>query len=278
MSTVDTVEPVIESTATDLLKALRSDLREGAAEGMSRQEARYLVDLYYSMQEFRKRTANQARAADEAEEPFHTTALILDHVDGLERTIKSTLDKWTDGQEIGVWAKSQTGIGPVIAAGLIAHIDPYRAKTAGAVWRFAGVDPTSEWKKGEKRPYNAKLKVLVWKIGESFSRIRGKDALYAQLLNQRKEYEEAQNIRGAYAERAQEIMDRKGYRKDTGAWKHLEDGKLPPSMIEQRVRRWTAKMFLAHFLETWRSIEGLPIVKPYPVEHMGHAHEIAPPE
>lgn len=274
MTTTD--EPT--NGSAEFLTALRRDLREAASQGLGDKEARYLVDLYYSMQDYRKATANQARAASEDEEPFYTTALVLAHVDGVERAIKSALDKWTDQTEIGRWAKSQTGIGPVLAAGLIAHIDPHKAETAGAVFRFAGMDPTMKWNKGEKRPYNASLKQVVWKIGESFSRQRGKDSFYAEKLRERKEYETAKNEAGEYASRAVEIMERKGYRKETGAWKHLEAGQLPPSMIESRVRRWTAKLFLAHFWEKWRELEGLSVPLPYPIAHQDHVHKIDPPE
>ena len=146
------------------------------------------------------------------------------------------------------------------------------------MWRFAGVDPSMKWEKGQKRPYNASLKQVAWKIGESFSRQRHREGFYTTKLNERKEYEEAQNAKGAYAERAKEIMDRKGYKKDTGAWKHLEEGHLPPSMIESRIRRWTAKLFLSHLWQTWRQIEGLPVPNPFPVEHLGHVHTIDPPK
>lgn len=52
------------------------------------------------------------------------------------------------------------GIGPVISAGLLAHIDIHRAVTVGHIWRFAGLDPSVKWLKKTKRPWNAGLKVL----------------------------------------------------------------------------------------------------------------------
>jgi hypothetical protein len=42
--------------------------------------------------------------------------------------------------------------------------------TAGSWWKFAGLDPTTKWKKKTKRPWNARLKVLVWKTTGSFVR------------------------------------------------------------------------------------------------------------
>jgi hypothetical protein len=43
---------------------------------------------------------------------------------------------------------------------LLARIDIVKAPTAGHIWRYAGLDPTVRWNKGEKRPWNAGLKVL----------------------------------------------------------------------------------------------------------------------
>jgi hypothetical protein len=44
-----------------------------------------------------------------------------------------------------VTCNSIKGIGPVIAAGLLANIDITKAPTAGHIWRFAGLDPSSKW-------------------------------------------------------------------------------------------------------------------------------------
>ena len=55
-----------------------------------------------------------------------------------------------------------------ISAGLMANIDITKVQTAGQIQAFAGLDPTREWNKGEKRPYNARLKALCWKIGQCF--------------------------------------------------------------------------------------------------------------
>ena len=52
---------------------------------------------------------------------------------------------YVEKQPIGQWLLSVTGIGEVISAGLIANLDIRKAKTAGAFWRFCGLDPTVEW-------------------------------------------------------------------------------------------------------------------------------------
>ena len=94
---------------------------------------------------------------------------------------------------------SITGIGPVIAAGMIANIDIKKCQTAGAIWKFAGLDPTVEWKKGQKRPWNADLKTLCWKLGQSFLKVQSNsNAFYSRLYLERKEYETEKNEKGDY--------------------------------------------------------------------------------
>ena len=135
-------------------------------------EARFLVDAYYAMQEGRKRATNQSRAMEG--EPHSVINWLALQNDTLENQVKRALDKYTEAHAIGRWMKSIYGIGPVIAAGLMAHIDIKKATTAGHIWRYAGLDPTVEWKKKTKRPWNAELKTLCWKIGQSFMKFSGR--------------------------------------------------------------------------------------------------------
>lgn len=184
MTTTPTFEPV---------HRLSRDIKVAAAT-LGRDEARFLVDAYYTAQEDRKRTANQSRALGKSEEPHATIDFFLSQFSTTEKEIAKALDTYSANDPLGQWARSIVGIGPVIAAGLLAHINIDRAQTAGAIWRFAGLDPTAEWKKGQKRPHNAKLKVLCWKIGDSFVKVSGnEDALYGKIYRQRKEYEVERN-------------------------------------------------------------------------------------
>ena len=175
------------------LMRLNQDIKK-AVTTLNPREARYLVDTYYQMQDYRISTANQARSMAKDEEPHVTLDFFRSQMDTLERQVRSVLDTWTDTQELGVWAKSITGIGPVIAAGLLAHIDIEKAPTVGHIWRYAGLDPTVEWGKGEKRPWNASLKVICWKAGESFVKVsNNKNDIYGHFYAQRKEYENERN-------------------------------------------------------------------------------------
>ena len=135
---------------------------------LGKDEARFLVDAYYQLQDNRIRSDGQVRSMSKDGEPHAVLQWLADMNRTLEESIKSALDSYSMATPVGQWARSQVGIGPVIAAGLLAHLDITKANTAGAFWSYAGMDPRSTWEKGQKRPWNAQLKVLCWKLGESF--------------------------------------------------------------------------------------------------------------
>ncbi len=128
---------------------LTKDLKE-AAKTISAQEARYLVDAYYIFQEDRKRYDNQVRSMVDTQEPSSVISWLSDNSHTMENQIKRALDAYTDNHPAGQWMKSVHGIGPVITAGLLAHIDITIPQTAGAIWRYAGLDPTNSWLGKEK--------------------------------------------------------------------------------------------------------------------------------
>lgn len=251
-----------------------------AAKTLSVDEARYLVDAYYQLQGDRIRSTNQVAALEASEEPHETLRWLADNSGLLERNIKSALDAYSDAHKVGLWAKSITGIGPVIAAGLLAHIDITKAPTVGHIWRFAGLDPTITWDKGQRRPWNASLKTLCWKIGESFVKVSGHESdVYGHLYLDRKQKELARNEAGELAEQAAEKLRKFRIGKDTGARKSYEAGLLPPAHIHARAKRWVVKLFLAHYQSVaYRAHYGEPAPKPYILTQAGgHAHEISCP-
>src|ERR1035441_9847736 len=137
------------SESPEVVRRLRRDLVK-AASTLSVDEARYLVDAYYAMQEYRKAAGNQVRALAESEEPHGVIQWLFDQNTTVEKQILRALDSWTDALPAARWAKSICGIGPVISAGLTAHIDITRSATVRHIWRVAGDDPTLPWEKREK--------------------------------------------------------------------------------------------------------------------------------
>lgn len=207
------------------VERLNKDLKN-TVKSLNRDEVRTLVDYYYIIQENRKAANNQISQLEKTGEPHALLRYVHKQADVLENQIKSAMDFWTEEHVVAKIIKDEVfGIGPVISAGLVAYFDIHRAKTAGAFWRYAGLDPSSKWLSRDKvkdwikdnkdvpvddlvfraasffgrspdtlrrmastdkdgnpvkltydtlakaicrRPHNASLKTLCWKIGDCF--------------------------------------------------------------------------------------------------------------
>ena len=327
------------------LKRLRADLKN-AATTMTPAEARYLVDVYYQRQEDRKRAANQTRAASEDDEPNTLVIWLADEFKALENVIKSAMDAYTDQFEVCRWAKSLYGVGPVLTAGIFAHIDIKRAPTAGSLWRLAGLDPTVKWKGAvetkstiknilcksrdktkvgdtsevtqqeimavvaffgrsvqtvtkdattsktggsrplnvanltkaiTRRPWNARLKTLLWRMADVQKKFSNKEqCFYGQLYQKYKANLVRKNINREFADAAKQVLeDRPGHKQKAV----YEQGMLPDGHLDARALRWISKIFASHihgvFYET---TFGCPAPKPYAIACLeDHTHMIEIP-
>ena len=295
------------------IQKLNRDLKKAAAT-LTATEARYLVDAYYIMQRDRIRADHQGCTLAEAGEPNALLGWFSENTATLERNIKSALGTYSKAHPVGKWAESIIGIGPVISAGLLAHIDmePWRCQrvkegspffdksvkkactpkephgpechhiqipTVGHIWRFAGLDPTVTWGEGQKRPWNGALKRLCWIMGESFTKQQShKDDFYGKLYLHRKAQEESKNANHDFADQAAAALKEKNWRRDTKTKAAYEDGLLPQARIHLRSQRYAVKIFLAHwFAVAYRNKHGVKPPKPYVIEHLGHTHEIQVP-
>jgi len=258
-------------------RVLNKDVRNMEVD-LDRRSARELVSLYYDLQKARMAYRNQVRDLQKAGSPHDLLNYYAHTLEMLEKSLVGPLDYFGDQFIVGQWAKSQYGIGPVITAGLVAHIDIEKAPTAGSVWRYAGIDPTVKWEKGQKRPFNAQLKTLTWKIGQSFMKFSNRDqCFYGHLYKQDKARRLAKNEAGDYAEFAQQILTSKKWGNNPTRT-YLESGKLPPAQIDAQARRFAAKIFLSHYhAVAYQAHHGTPAPRPYIIEHGGHVHEIAIP-
>ena len=294
----------IEDVNWELINRLNKDLKEGASL-LSREEARYLVDLYYQVQDIRKRAASQGLQQGGANEPHALVSWLFDQFRILENDVKKALGAYANSKTAGRWAQSIHGIGPVISAGLLAHIDvnPWKCyapkgtdrcskdaphqelgceekiiATAGGVWRFAGLDPTVKWDKGAKRPWNARLKRLSWIIGDCFVKVHNSEKdIYGHVYKERKMLEVSRNEAGNFSAQAEASLKDRNI-KDKGLKECYESGRLPDGRIELRARRYAVKLFLSHYHHVaYEDHFGKAPPSPYIIEHGGHSHFIAPP-
>jgi hypothetical protein len=305
----------LESLLTPVFK-LNRDMVKGLRQsggGITDSEARYLVDVYYQMQDQRIRTNNQVKGLERDAKKAETTAEPHDALDWvktqfatLEGEVAKLLTIYTQSHPMAWFFDQTIGIGPVLAAGLLAHIDIRKAPTAGHIYSFAGLNPERKWEKKTKRPFNAELKKLCWKIGDSFVKFSGHpDGHYGRIYRERKVSEWDRNLSGANADQARAKLEtvRIGDSTDAKAWYSgqcnaekaraiLESGKtptaaeckgengtpmLPPAHIDMRARRYAVKLFLSHLQECWYRHEyACDPPAPYVIAHGGHAHYIRP--
>lgn len=256
---------------------LTRDLRNAAVQ-LGPDEARFLVDAYYIMQEDRKRSFNQERSLKKEHEPHEIISWFASQNKHLETQIAKALDAYSASRPEAIWARAQVGIGPIIAAGLLANINLETTTTATKLWRFAGMDPTCIWEKGEKRPWNASLKVLCFKIGESFVKTcNNEQSFYGPIYSERKKLETERNDKGLFKEQAESILKKKVFKKTTEAYKAYITGKLPPAHIHARARRYATKLFLSHYFEIAERAIGRKPTTPWIIEHGGHRDYVPPP-
>lgn len=288
----------------EAVSKLNRDLRN-SAKTLDTHQVRYLVDLYYQVQDYRIRAAHQLKQSSDQGEPNALLAWASENFQVLERGIQSSMDVYSTSSRVGRWLRSIHGVGPILSAGYLAHLSVYpwkcvkakpgvkacqpeapctpacahkKINTAGAFWRFAGLDPTLKWNKGEKRPWNASLKVLLWKQADVWVRLRSNDKdFYGRLYEQRKAYEEARDERGGNATAAAETLSSKKIR-DPGTLETYESGHLPKGRLDLRARRWAAKLFLAHLHHVmFEDKFGEAPPRPYVIDHLGHVDIIGPP-
>lgn len=331
---------LVDRIKRDFLEFVGTDIAT-----LSRDETRFMVSQFYDLQENRMQSDNRIKALANKNAPKSALQFIRDQIYMSEKNVEKILVAFSKSQEIGKWAQSIPGIGPILSAALIAHIDITKAPTVGHIWSFAGLNPTSSWlgrvkseelvqkfiPKGQKvteeqialiandagrradsiqqqirslnpdsdsrnitktdlikvlsrRPWNSELKVVCWKLGQSFVTVHGKDTkskgpdIYGVVYSDRKAYEIQKNEAGDYRDIA--LGKSKIVGRSTEAYKSYSVGKLPLGHLDARARRYAVKLFLAHYHHVAYELEyGTPPPKPYILDgDRGHTHYIAPPK
>ena len=230
-------EDMILYEEQDLLVKLTRDMKN-AASTLKKPEVRFLVEAYYRMQEQR----NQVRTSDAYHERFGEPNTLLDwmykQAQTLEKQVAGALDAYSMSNSVGEWLRSIPGVGPVITAGLMAHLDiaPWRCNNValkgkknllycgkGRLHRHVrartdsirrtmahlrGSNPRIVWEKKTRRPWNLP-QTLCFKLGESFVELQNhKDDFYGTVFVERKDEEWKNNYEGGN-EKAAELALKK---------------------------------------------------------------------
>lgn len=207
-------------------------------DGVSRDQVRFLIRIYYVVQKIRIRINNQIEAYLKAHPKEKTD--VWQHLYNqfylLEKEIEKIVAIYYKLHPFKWFFEQTVGIGPILASLLMSNIDISRANTAGAIWRYAGLI-NEEWKPGQKRPWNSDLKTGCWKIGQSFIKFADHpNGVYGKIYKAQKDLYWDRNINGDHKNRAIQIAtDRDMNKLQFG--KLYYQGKVDPVLMRAELIR-----------------------------------------
>jgi hypothetical protein len=180
------------------------------------------------------------------------------------------------------YLKHVTGVGPAMAGVLIAYLNPHKARHASSFNKYAGLDVEKgsgrsrreehlvqrEYidKNGETKTrmgvtYNPFLKTkLMGVLGPSF--LRSKSPQWRPVYDGYKHRLETDASR----EKVTSAQWKKRWGKDKEEARKL----WTPGRIHTASTRYMVKMFLQELWAKWRTLEGLPVTKPYAEAKLGN--------
>jgi hypothetical protein len=274
--------PTVEEVPLEPLARLIGAIR-GQATQLDRRKVSGIVRAYYQLQRPRIAFDAQARALRDEGLPDDLPDFFYRQLNRLEGQVRATLGEWASQFDAGQWLQRIHGVGPVISAGLLSHLDITRASAASHFWSFAGSNPEMVWNRGERRPFNADLKSLCWRMSDSMVKHRNDTdrsgnyvCYYGRHYQAKKEQLIARNDRGGFAELAAKTLAERTFR-DLETKAVYEAGRIPDGRVDAQARRWTWKLILCH-LHTVMCVEaGIEPPKPYIITYLGHVDRIEIP-
>jgi len=233
---------------------------------------RLLVDSYYDVQSVRIETVNRIAAGGRRGVAEELVTRLMDWVNERmlvqEKELLTMVRRELRKDPLWVaWLTGVKGVGPCLAGGFISRINPADFETVSKVWRYCGMDVRDDGQaprrtRGEKADWNPYLRTHCWKLGKSFVMV---GAGYRDLYEQEKR-------------RLQELHPAP-IPYDPPRMKKHRDGEEPaqallkfsPGHLDAMARRKVVKIFLSHYWQRGRELQGLPIRLPYCIEVLGHS-------
>ena len=148
----------------------------------------------------------------------------------------------------------------------------------GRIWRFAGLDPTVEWTKGEA-PVERRTEASLLEDRRSFVKMSGRRTTStAGCTRSGSSIEQERNEAGKFADQAATKLERFKIGKSTDAYNWYSQGKLPPAP-RPRPREAVGSEALPGPLPPRRLEAGhrQEPPKPYVIAILEHADFIMPP-
>lgn len=223
------------------------------------------MDLYYDLQKNRIELGNRIGAIEravsaEGESESDVLAEVFEKAKDLEKSLVPIFKEYASGKPGSTWLLGVRGIGPVLSANLVAtYGDCSRFGNVSKLWAWTGlsvVDGKAQKRKaGVKSNWNAKAKVLAWKIATSFEKQPAAKCFYRAFYDKAKsEYAARPDLNGASGQKG---------------WK---------GHVRNMALRKTVKLFLSHYWESARKDAGLATGPSYAIGISGHAGHIPPGE
>lgn len=187
-----------------------------------------------------------------------------DEIKKLEKEIKKLLKE--NYKEITKWLDQIKGINFITIGKLISYIDIKNTPTVSALWRYCGLDATHI-----KRTRKISQKETL-KFGNPYLKkeLLGVLANILVMHNAPLYY----NIYQREKEKQLEREYTKGFLKEKHNGYKKSDIHLTKGHAHNRAIRKMMKIFLEHFWVQWRTLENLPITKPYIIGKNGHKNYI----
>lgn len=262
-------------------------------------EARHLMDIFIQTQ--KRRVALQLYA--NAKGPTPAILDMIERLQALEKAAVRYANKVLKGDPTYEWLRSVKGVGPTLAALVMAYVHPSKFPSPAAMWSYLGLTPTKGRDTGDWN-YDRRGKTVAYKLAISQIMVEGD---YRPWYERRKAFEWEKNLRGENAEVARKRANE--YDKSTEAYlwasgaldpvkvrKFLsspqpftpgrlealraEPGKgvpmIPPAHVEARARRWLAKLMLDHLWQVHYYYTTGQVWVPYAIAHKGHVDRIDP--
>lgn len=183
--------------------------------------------------------------------------------EALEKQMLKLLTEYAEASapEVWEWLRSIKGIGPTVAARLIAEIDDIaKFDNVSKLWRFCGwavIEGEAEHlKAGEKAHFSRGAKQASFQALDQF--IRQQTPLYSDIY-----YQEKARLREQHPEPE---------KAEKGPFKMA----YTDAHIHRMACRKMVKIFLSHLWQVWREAEGLPVTLPYAMQIMNHTGIILP--
>lgn len=265
------------------------------SKGVSKEALKGLVQTAASLEKVRVAMGNRLgaleRGADMAEDP--TEAVYSEIQTGIERleelidlAVEDAVNKFP---VYNLWLRHVKGIGPALAAQMLAFLLPPKDGLGVGTWyKASGLysqyrEEQDMWRlprdrEGEQAHHHRYLRRCLYNVAKSFVRIGG---FYRSVYDDQKGrliqkhwppdlIETLRIARAAPEEGQAKLLEGVSKRGAALGWTLLR--------LDQTARVITVKLFMSHLWHKWAEIEGVAIRPPYVIEVLGHKGYIPPPE